>query len=1494
MAGLQIPVNVHTPKQPRHGYFSTATTNKMRRVSRPLVAPTSGKNNPYDNRTTNSVEYRNSGSSQNAIQYDFYDDQAPVSSPTPLPRRSQNNMPPRMLGFGNHPDSPDFSDYEQEVLEDIGEEYGYTDYQQRCDYASKDEDSAYMDVVKHPDVHLRVRPEKALNTSANLVPVSILPDWCRGIFKFGVFNAMQSECFSTAVNTNSNMVISAPTGAGKTVLFELAIVKLLQGDDGTANHAYKCVYMAPTKAICSERHKDWSNKFSHAGVKCVELTGDTMATGRQAWKEAKDCTIIITTPEKWDSLTRNWNDSSNFLQRIKLFMVDEVHTVAETTRGSCLEVVVSRMMQRGNSVRFVLLSATAPNIEDIKNWLSSCSSGEATAMFKFGDDFRPCKLKRHVYGFPRPQGHNDFQFMKALDYKLLPIIQEHSAKKPVLVFCPTRKSVMTTASYLTEVCQKLVNTKQGLPWDIPGSLDIQFSDAQLHSFANFGLGVHHAGLSRDDRRAVEELFTQRRLNVIVATSTLAVGVNFPAHVVIVKGVMQWAGNGWAEYSAQDIMQMLGRAGRPQFDREGVAIIMCEKQLEAKYSLLSIGGSHLESTLHHNLTEHINSEIGLGTINSVDTAKQWLRKTFLFRRIQKNPTHYTVGIDMSDGASWEERMDALVTDSLRVLHETQLIHAGTDGDELILTEFGEIMSYYIRQSTVSLEFAGLDYWLIVEEMKAFISISSEQEACLRSLLLAISGAEEFKDTLLRAGERQIYQKLTEHESIRFPIKKPETPSDKVSLLLQAVLGGVPLMSNEFKTLNSQPHMEALNVMRHAPRMIAALVDTALTTKNGAVILSGTSLMRSINAKVWEDRPAVLKQFEGIGDKSFKILAENGIATIKSLSTEDPGRIEMLLNRRSPYGSELISAARSLPKYSISVAEKSITANRTAGGMDVNLSITISAKLSQGKPNRFSKNFDARSSSILTILSDNQYVDFRRISTKTLLDSAEFSVTASLTKPSQTIIVFAAPLRFAGIVEQFNFKPSLPAKSFPTLNTRPLKESEVSFLVHAIEPARLTVNTPLQYQVSPEETPKFDYAMPNIPDTDKDSKVKKQPARSNKESAAPNKLRLANGNYPCQHKCKDKATCRHICCREGLPKPSSSPKRAKVKDHQPTAPQTLSSPIQTRPTPEKHKAQVDQFYSRTNDGASGINCGLLIPQRAIPYDDEVGRQHVDIPLPCAPTVSGNDTVSSASDSELPEPSRIVFCERHTPAESPDSYDNSDMDTWAANIPSEVLDVEDGSIFFAAPEQPKPRGKSSRPTQAYRVGMKRTNSSVGTPQSNRPAGKRLKPPSTTSEEIIDLDTPPCTQHMTEFLPAPATVSYEPEAIKLLFRPTSSSPSLAEAMGSTGRGTPVVPSVSQVIAPTPDIQEGYIENLLDDVFDSISVVPPNGPLIAERSRNVGVPRLDSTLPKGTSALQKPMLSSHSQSRAFESNHPKQERRERANSDPMADLNAWLEENGL
>ena len=85
-----------------------------------------------------------------------------------------------------------------------------------------------------------------------------------------------------------------------------------------------------------------------------------------------------------------------------------------------------------------------------------------------------------------------------------------------------------------------------------------------------GIGIHHAGLSRPDRDLVEELFADRHLNILVSTATLAWGVNLPAHTVIIKGTQVYSPEQgrWIEISLQDIMQMLGRAGRPHFDTEG--------------------------------------------------------------------------------------------------------------------------------------------------------------------------------------------------------------------------------------------------------------------------------------------------------------------------------------------------------------------------------------------------------------------------------------------------------------------------------------------------------------------------------------------------------------------------------------------------------------------------------------------------------------------------------------------------------------------------------------------------------------------------------------------------------------------------------------------------------------------------------------------------------------------------------------------------------------
>lgn len=235
-----------------------------------------------------------------------------------------------------------------------------------------------------------------------------LPDRFRPIFKFPVFNAIQSKCFDTIYKTNDNFVLSSPTGSGKTAILELAICRVITG---YVNGQYKIVYQAPTKSLCSERQRDWQAKFGPLDLQCAELTGDT---DQAQLRNVGSASIIVTTPEKWDSVTRKWKDHGKLMQLVKLFLIDEVHILKED-RGATLEAVVSRMKSVGSDVRFVALSATVPNSEDIAVWLGKNPANEhvPAPREKFGEEFRPVKLQKHVVGYTG--NGNDFAFDKMLD-----------------------------------------------------------------------------------------------------------------------------------------------------------------------------------------------------------------------------------------------------------------------------------------------------------------------------------------------------------------------------------------------------------------------------------------------------------------------------------------------------------------------------------------------------------------------------------------------------------------------------------------------------------------------------------------------------------------------------------------------------------------------------------------------------------------------------------------------------------------------------------------------------------------------------------------------------------------------------------------------------------------------------------------------------------------------------------------------------------------------
>jgi ATP-dependent DNA helicase HFM1/MER3 len=230
------------------------------------------------------------------------------------------------------------------------------------------------------------------------------------MFPFKVFNAVQSKCFSTIYHSDDNLVLSAPTGSGKTVVLEMAICRLVAG---FSNGQFKIVYMAPTKSLCSERQGDWQRKFKHLDLQCAELTGDT---DHAQLRNVQHAAIIITTPEKWDSMTRKWKDHIKLMQLVKLFLIDEVHILKES-RGATLEAVVSRMKSVGSNVRFVALSATVPNSEDVATWLGKHHKNQRlpAQREKFGEEFRPVQLQKFVYGLPF-RG-NDFAFESVCNSK---------------------------------------------------------------------------------------------------------------------------------------------------------------------------------------------------------------------------------------------------------------------------------------------------------------------------------------------------------------------------------------------------------------------------------------------------------------------------------------------------------------------------------------------------------------------------------------------------------------------------------------------------------------------------------------------------------------------------------------------------------------------------------------------------------------------------------------------------------------------------------------------------------------------------------------------------------------------------------------------------------------------------------------------------------------------------------------------------------------------
>lgn len=154
----------------------------------------------------------------------------------------------------------------------------------------------------------------------------------------------------------------------------------------------------------------------------------------------------------------------------------------------------------------------------------------------------------------------------------------------------------------------------------------------------FSIGFHTAELEPSDRNIVVELFIAKNIQAVFCTSTLAAGVNLPSFLVIIKGTSLFAGGieKNREYTGIDLQQMAGRAGRPQFDTEGVCVIMTSDDRVDHFKRLMTAKVPIDSKLKAKLVEHLNAEVVLETITDVAHAVEWVCSTFYFTRACASP------------------------------------------------------------------------------------------------------------------------------------------------------------------------------------------------------------------------------------------------------------------------------------------------------------------------------------------------------------------------------------------------------------------------------------------------------------------------------------------------------------------------------------------------------------------------------------------------------------------------------------------------------------------------------------------------------------------------------------------------------------------------------------------------------------------------------------------------------------------------------------------
>jgi len=412
---------------------------------------------------------------------------------------------------------------------------------------------------------------------------------------------------SSLLESHSNKLIRMPTSAGKTRIAEIVMIHTL-----LRTPMAKCIYVAPYRALSAEVEQSFFNVLNDLGFRVSSVVGG-YETDQFEDMLTQNADVLVLTPEKLDLVVRALPD---FISNVRLIVIDEGQIVDDPTRGVKFDLLITRIKRKVSHARIVTLSAVFSNesLEDFATWLNASSAGDIIV-----SDWRPSIQRRARFDWTGNTGilrympdendielirqfvpgviyHREFEFVNPttgrVNHERFPdknskaqVAAELAFKfadlGPVLIFCTQPDFVEAVARALEHRIHLCYLCGEPVPTYFQGEIENRSSLIArewlgTRPFANWfkrGIGVHYGRLPELIKRAVESDFRKRKLRVMVATNTLAQGVNLPVRTVIVHSCRRFQVDAEKSerLSARDYWNIAGRAGRAGEETEGLIV-----------------------------------------------------------------------------------------------------------------------------------------------------------------------------------------------------------------------------------------------------------------------------------------------------------------------------------------------------------------------------------------------------------------------------------------------------------------------------------------------------------------------------------------------------------------------------------------------------------------------------------------------------------------------------------------------------------------------------------------------------------------------------------------------------------------------------------------------------------------------------------------------------------------------------------------------------------